>query len=232
MNDALPKRYGQLKVMTALTAGVLVLVFLSDAAVFRRFLGTINPLLIFAVTSVVGVASLALLLARGWFVTCKPGNRQGLSRYYALALLFGCSAILIDIRIVFPADMNVPFPASLLFYPAIDLFVQIVFHVLPLTVLLIALGALFRPINQDKLIWIAIAVVASLEPVYHMLDMNAAGHYPFWAVALVGLHVYLINFAELIIFKRYDFIAMYLFRLAFYLVWHIVWGYLRLGILF
>ena len=40
------------------------------------------------------------------------------------------------------------------------------------------------------------------------------------------------KFKELLIFKRYDFIAMYAFRLVYYLIWHIVWGYARLRSLF
>jgi hypothetical protein len=31
---------------------------------------------------------------------------------------------------------------------------------------------------------------------------------------------------------RYGFLSMYAFRLVYYLHWHIVWGYLRLQLLF
>lgn len=46
---------------------------------------------------------------------------------------------------------------------------------------------------------------------------------------IAGLHVFLINLSQLMIFKRYD---LYSFRLVYYIFWHIVWGYMRLKLLF
>jgi hypothetical protein len=47
-----------------------------------------------------------------------------------------------------------------------------------------------------------------------------------------GLHVLAINICQLHLFKRYDFVSMFAFRLAYYAVWHVVWGHVRLGVLF
>lgn len=232
MNEAMFNDRLQFKVVIALSIVVLALVYCSDTHGYQRFLGATNPLPIFAVVSLLGIVSLALLLSQGRFVIYRAENWKGLPRYFALALLFGGNAILIDLNIVFPADMNVPFPASLLFYPAIDFLVQIVFHVLPLTLLLFASSWLFKKTGREKTIWIGIVVVALLEPIYQMIDMHSVNSYSLWAVVLVGLHVYVINFVELLVFKRYDFVAMYLFRLVFYAAWHIVWGAARLELLY
>jgi len=51
-------------------------------------------------------------------------------------------------------------------------------------------------------------------------------------LAYVGLHVFLINLLQLWLFKRYDLISMYSFRLAYYLLWHIGWGHVRLKLRF
>ena len=102
---------------------------------------------------------------------------------------------------------------------------------MPLVLLLFVMRHIVSRAHQEKLIWIGI-VVALLEPAYQMVDMDAKGTYPLWAVVLVGLQVYAINVFELIVFKRYDFIAMYLFRLVFYSIWHIGWRYIRLQLLF
>lgn len=37
-----------------------------------------------------------------------------------------------------------------------------------------------------------------------------------WAEAYVGLQVFAINLAQLSVFRRYDFISMYSFRLIYY----------------
>lgn len=39
-------------------------------------------------------------------------------------------------------------------------------------------------------------------------------------------------YTRLALFKRYDFVTMYTFRLVYYLLWHIVWGVIRLRLLF
>jgi hypothetical protein len=94
------------------------------------------------------------------------------------------------------------------------------------------MSLILRNANQKYLVWIVIIVVAFLEPVYQGIHMAASGRFSLWAVLYVGFHIFIINVCQLSLFKRYDFITMYAFRLAYYLVWHIVWGYLRLDILF
>ena len=140
--------------------------------------------------------------------------------------------ILLDHKIGFPADQNILFPGSLLFYPAIGFFAEILFHVLPLSVLLIALTTLFRNVSYKNILWFCIFAVALLEPVYQTIPMLSPNQYPLWAVLYVGFHVFLINLFQLLIFKRHDFVSMYSIRLVYYLFWHIGWGYFRLKILF
>ena len=50
--------------------------------------------------------------------------------------------------------------------------------------------------------------------------------------AYVAAFVFVFTLVELYIYRRYDFVSMYSFRLAFYIWWHIIWGYLRLQWLF
>jgi hypothetical protein len=51
-------------------------------------------------------------------------------------------------------------------------------------------------------------------------------------VTVVFLQIYVINLQQLRIFRRFDFTSMYAFRLLYYLFWHILWGNLRLVVLF
>jgi hypothetical protein len=132
----------------------------------------------------------------------------------------------------FPATTNILFPESVLFYPAVGFFVEILFHVLPLTVLLLLLNSLLKGTDQQVIFWISIVVVSLLEPIYQSSNMASSSYYPVWEVLYVGLHIFLINLCQLLIFKRYDFVSMYTFRLVYYMFWHIGWGYLRLRLLF
>lgn len=210
--------------------GLTGITYFTDNQPFERFIGAINPLLAGMLIVFLGGILFTFLLSRRWFAIYKKENRKGLYISAGLAAIPGIIMILVDLKIVFPADTNMLFPASLLFYPAIGFFVEILFHVLPLTLLLFTLTTLFRNAQYENIFWISILIVALLEPIYQTIWMG--GRYPLWAVAYVGLHVFLINLFQLVIFKRYDFISMYFFRLVYYLFWHIGWGYIRLKVLF
>jgi hypothetical protein len=204
----------------------------SDPLLFQRFIGPTHPLIAFPLISALGVLLLSLLLSRGWFAIYRKEHLKVLWRSSALSALFFLITIVVDLKVMFPADLNVAFPGSLLFYPAIGFVVEVVFHVLPLALLLTALTAICRNIGRQKATWLCIPIVSLLEPIYQTMPMAASPHYPFWAVVVVGLNLTLFNLFQLFMFQRYDFIAMYSVRLVYYLLWHIVWGHIRLRLLF
>ena len=212
--------------------GFVAVLQLSDSSLFQRFLGRINPLIAFLCAIAVGFALLSWSLSQGWFVIYREGNRQGLLWASGLASVLGIIMILMDTRIVFPADTNILFPKSLLFYPAIGFFCEILFHVLPVVALLVVLSSIFKSARFEALVWVVVLIISAVEPVYHMMDMVSSNRFPSWAVVYVGFHVFLFNLIQLRIFKRYDFVSMYVFRLVYYLFWHIGWGYVRLRVLF
>lgn len=210
-------------------AGLTGILSIRDNLFFQRFFGGINPLVAMVVIGLLGLVLLDVFLSRGWFDIYRTWNVGWLIIPFCLAALFALVIILVDIKVGFPKEMNVPFPRSLLFYPAIGFVVEIVFHVLPLSLLLIVLTNLSKTTNFDSLIWPCLIVVALLEPIYQTI---MGSQMPVWATVYVFLHVFLFNMLELVIFKRYDFVSMYAFRMMYYLFWHILWGYARLKLLF
>jgi len=218
--------------LSVLVFGFAVVVYISDRLVFQRFLGNANPLIAFPVVILLGFLFLSILLYKNWFFIYDPQNSQGILVAAGLASVFGVIIILVDTKAVFPPTMNVLFPKSVPFYPAIAFFAEILFHVLPVTVLLVTLTAIFKQADQQILIWISILLVSLLEPVYQASSMVSSNQYSTWVVVYTGVHIFLINLCQLLIFKRYDFVSMYTFRLVYYMFWHIGWGYLRLRLLF
>ena len=212
--------------------GFTAILYYSNNLLFRRFLGRINPLIAFLFAIVLGFILLSYLLSQKWFAIYEKGNLRGLLCSSSLAALLGIIMILVDTRIIFPADTNILFPESLLFYPAIGFLAEVLFHVLPLTVVLVVLNTILKNANLETIVWIGILIVSLLEPVYHTTNMASSNQFPLWAVTYVGFHIFLINFFQLLIFKKYDFISMYSFRLVYYAFWHIGWGYARLRLLF
>jgi hypothetical protein len=226
-----------LQVYVLIGAALVVLMIVgllmrASPPVFRRFLGSRNPLWVFVGVISAGALGLIFLASRYGLEIFVPQNLAAWPFLFGLAAVFGLMMILVDRRILFPADINVAFPTSLLFYPAIGLLAEMLFHILPLAVLLFLLNAVVKSANLSAMLWVCIPLVALIEPVFQVKDMPAANRYPGWGILVVGVLIYLINLAMLVIFQRYDFFSMYAFRLFYYLFWHILWGYMRLRLLF
>jgi hypothetical protein len=147
-----------------------------------------------------------------------------------LATMFAVAVILVDLSIVFPY-YHVPPPQSLLFYPAIAYVAEIAFHALPLSLVLVCLGPLFKTLDPNRLVWLCILLVSYLEPIFQ-LGVGFSKESFSWADMYVGLHVFAFNLLQLYVFRRYDFVSMYAFRLVYYIQWHIAWGSVRLHVLF
>lgn len=213
----------------------------SDRLGFRRFIGEANPIAVAIGVGALGASLLSVLVVRDGFLIAGQRVGRGVSRSAGLATVFGAVIILVDLTMVHPADMNVPFPGSLLFYPVIGFIVEILFHLLTLCLLL----TVFPPrvtrsrSRSEATVWWSLILVALLEPAFQVWTaasgtpvVGSPHAYASWEVAYDGLHVLAINLCQLVVFKRYDFVAMYAFRLVYYLIWHIAWGHVRLELLF
>jgi hypothetical protein len=214
------------------TTGMAGVVYWISPHLFQRFIGGINPLVAFLVVNALGVALLAFLLAPGWFSIYRKGELLGRLGAAGVAALLASITVLLDLKIVFPRDLNVAFPLSLLFYPAIGFLVEVVFHLLPLAVLLAVLTSRAVALRSDRAVWAAMVIVSLLEPAFQVAPMVAPPHYPIWATVFLAGHLLLFNLLQLFVFRRYDFLTMYTMRLAYYGVWHVAWGHVRLRVLF
>jgi hypothetical protein len=214
------------------TGGMAGVVYWISPQLFQRFIGGTNPLVAFLVVNALGLVLLALLLARGWFSIHRRGHLAERLGAAGVAALLASITVLLDLKIVFPRDLNVAFPLSLLFYPAIGFLVEVVFHLLPLAVLLSLLTSRIMALGSERAVWAAIVLASLLEPAFQVAPMVASPHYPTWAAVFLAAHLLLFNLLQLFVFRRYDFLAMYTMRLAYYAVWHVAWGHVRLGVLF
>jgi hypothetical protein len=217
--------------LTALARGV-------EPLLFQRFTGATDPVIVAMGISVLGAVLLSVLCMCDGFVIAQRRPAKGLLWSAGLAALFGMVIIAVDFAIVHPTDMNVPLPQSLLFYPVIAFIVEILFHLVPLSLLLMLLPTIVRRVRSETIVWISLFLVSVLEPSFQLLTavfevpvIGAPHAYAAWALGYDWLHVLAINLCQLLIFKRYDFISMYAFRFVYYGIWHIAWGHVRLSVL-
>lgn len=214
--------FAWLSFIVALFSSILMIF---DNSSFERFLGQLNPLLAIFISILLGFTFLSYLMHKGMFTLYKKQRRKDYLVISGIALAFGVEIILADVWLLdYPADINVPFPGSVLFYPAIGYIVEVFFHVLPIAAIAFVLSE-FSKLKLNTIVWISIVSVALLEPLYQVWFTS---HTSVFTSIYTGIHVFLFSLAQLFIFKRFDFASMYLFRIIFYLVWHIVWGEIRL----
>jgi len=233
--ESIPGNPTQYKLFLALSFLVVVLVglqmLLFDPLPFRKYFGSIPPLLAPVLVATGGLLAVRVFISFDRFPVFRGRDGSGWGIAAAAASLFGLAIIAADFFILFPEDINVPFPQSMLFYPAIAFIVEIVFHLIPLALLLLLVSSISKASNADQFILPILLIVALLEPVYQVLpetELSAVSGTDLY----VGLHIFLINLCQLWLFRRYDFLHMYLFRLVYYAIWHIGWGWLRLEVLF
>lgn len=212
-------------------SGLAAMLYFSDQLAFHRLIGTLNPFAVMVPIIFLGFIMFLVSLRRKGLAILKKGTLQGVLLSAGLAMILGVIGIATDYWIVYPKTMNVPFPESLAYYPSVAFLAEIVFHVAPATLLSLLLSRVFRNLDGRRAVWIAILIASLADPAFQILDA-AANHYASWAVLVVGLHVFVVNLGMLMIFRRYDFVSVVSFRLFYYIIWHIVWGSIRLHVLF
>ena len=226
MTETRPKdrrQYVALGALPLAVTGLTGILSLSRGAAFEPYFGGIPPLAAIAAVILAGAASLWFLRSRGWFEIYSTGSFRGTAVAATVATLFGIVQVFVDLAIRFPRDLNVPPPRSLAFYPVMACVVEVLFHALPLSLLLAVLGSLPRKVSANVLVWMCFVVVSCLEPIL-MIRLGFS--------AYVGMFVFVFNLFQLYVFRRYDFLSMFSFRCVYYLEWHVIWGYWRLRLLF
>ena len=210
---------------------ILIIIFIPSLDVyFRRFFGEINAILVFVLISIAGAAALWFLQSNYKFVLFMgKGTLRGMALSAIFATLMAVAIVVADFIIRYPQDMNAPLPQALLFYPTIGFVAEIIFHLIPLALLLPILNLLGGRLGDERVIWIGILLAAAVEPTFQVVFM---GEPLTWGAAYTWIHVFIISLLQLYVFRRFDFVSMYSFRLFYYAYWHILWGVIRLKVLF
>jgi hypothetical protein len=196
-----------------------------DRSVFERFFGARDPIGVMTVVAVVGVIAMAYLQGTSDYAVLGPGGWRNAVSIIAWAVpLLAAAAIGSDLLLRYAEDTNVAMPDALRFYPAIAVFVEIAFHAVPIAVLIAFLG---MPTGFDATFWRIAIPVALIESVVQAVYATSIGTSVFSAV-----HLMVFGVVQVWIFWRFGFVWMLGFRLAYYFVWHVVWGVARLELLF
>ena len=112
----------------------------------------------------------------------------------------------------------------MLFYPGGAILVEVVYRLLPVPLLLwLISNLLLRGRAQTGVFWVLALLSALIEPATQDLDAFKFGG----SVVLVAsafVPDYLLNLAQVVMFRRYGFLAAIFTRVCFYLIWHVAYG--------
>ncbi len=223
---SLARAYGPWLAASALATASAAVLVRGGTSDFERFLGPLPPVATVAAAAAAGLGALAFLERRGfWRRPCTARTVRGLGVATTAAVPFALVAIAADLTAGFPRDTNVAWPAAWLFYPAVLLVAEAVFHLLPLAGLVAVTGAHFRGRAIDRSSAALVLPTAAVEPVAQVALGSALAGF-------TAVHVYFIGVVQLLLLRRYGYLPMLWFRLCYYLLWHILWGAARLEVRF
>jgi hypothetical protein len=174
----------------------------------------------------IGIAVLRLLQEHAGFCVKRP--EIGLQKWLTaigLAVPFMVTVTVADLLLEFPPDINVRFPSSLLFYPAMGFVAQIALHVVPFALFLFAFKRLFGALSSQLRVWLSIGLASLPEAAFQISGVAYAQAQTL--TVFVAAQLFVFGLIELYLFRRFDFVCMYVFRLTYYGYWHVLWGYLR-----
>ena len=180
------------------------------------------------IACVAGIAALFLLQTRfGFCVWRSQVGPRGWMTAMGWALPFMVAATIADLLWTFPANINVRLPMALIFYPPMGFVAQMSLHVIPFVLALWAATRVFRAWPENYRIWLCMLLAALPEAAFQASDPFSGGGDPLALRLFVSAQLLIFGVAEIQLFRRFDFAAMYLFRLTYYAYWHILWASLR-----
>jgi len=119
------------------------------------------------------------------------------------------------------ATINVAFPASIVFYSAGAIIIESTYRLIVITgPLWLISTVLLRKRGHTAVFWALALLIAVLEPMDQMSFVAANRG----IMLISGSFTYVLNVGEAYLLWRRGFLAPLAFRVAFYLVWHVVGG--------
>lgn len=204
-----------------------------DPAVpFASFFGPIPPVTATLIVVAVAAAAHIALRALDAFCLLRTGTLyRGLVAAALAAPVLAVPTIIADLTWKFPPGINVAPPQAFLFYPLMGYVAETAFHLVPLSLVLLAARLATGARPSGRIVWVAIGVAALVEPVFQASGIFGTGSVVALEIFML-VHLTLFSIVLLALYRRYGFVTAFAFRLVYYLVWHILWGTARLQILF
>jgi len=185
-----------------------------------------------------GAWSAIILAAFFGFIAMKLARQTGFpdiwddrisnkERFFYPALLgfaFAIIEILVSLAMYLP-NIHVAFPFSIPVYLTGGIFLEILYHLVPIVFLVWLISNVILKGKRQTEIFVVVALLASLwEPAMQITGMYSMGMLTsaFFGAALF-IFVFAGNLIPITLFRKYGFLAPVVWRLTDYGLWHVIW---------
>lgn len=157
-------------------------------------------------------------------------NKNRIIIPFIAGLLFTLLEIGSSLALEFP-NIHIPFPSSIPAYLVFGIQYEILYHFIPITIIL---WALFRIIKKDKakeiVFWIFAIIISLYEPYTQIGGLTSMGLLPNlqWQITF-SILIFSGNIIPIYFLKKGGLLSLILFRLGTYLLWHIIWPIIYFG---
>lgn len=195
---------------------------------FTPYFGNIPPTAAATIVCLTGIVALYVLQRRFSFCVLRAGfGPQDLLMSVLAAVPFMIFVTLADLLLAFAPETHFRLPVALTFYAAMGVIAQLSLHVIPFALLLLALARLLPSWPLLRNVRISIALSATIEALFQLGATPQSRSFEVLGVFIL-IQLFLFGVVELWLFRRFDFVCMYAFRLAYYAYWHLLWPGMRL----
>jgi len=154
----------------------------------------------------------------------KHPIRKRFSEPFAIGFLFAIADIVVYILILHPEAYSSlppflqPFPYSLLLYFSGAVYCEVLYRLLPLTLILSVVTLLNPKKVNNRYFWILAIVTSLWEP------LEQTGNAILWVMVYSFTSGFLFNFIQAIYYRKAGFLSSLSVRLGHYFLWHILLG--------
>lgn len=178
--------------------------------------------------AVMGLIGLVLTRQTGFpeIWDTKVSNRGRFLIPAAIGLVYGAIRVIQDLPN--PAPIHLDLPLSILFYAYGALLLEIMLRLFAITLLVwLFSNVILRGRWQTQVFWVAAIIAALYEPLPFMREQLSAVSGLAVLITIIKWAIEPLFLANVIsgwLFRKYGFLAAFVMRLSFYLVWHIIYG--------
>lgn len=211
-------------ILMMMTGKLLWIILKVDHPIVQQ---SLNSWSMYILVSVLGFAAIKLAARTGFpdIWDKEVFNKQRL----LIPLLAGLGFGIINIIIAYALQLDVPmvkFPYSIPVYFSVGILMEILFHLIPIVILLWFVSDLMlKKIWQNEVFWILAIFLSLMEPVIQTIGMHQMGIISnMLFTAILFIFIFAANLLPIYFFRMYGFLSAVVWRLSFYLMWHIIWG--------